>query len=97
MGRRHPRPQAPVFGRGMTRLFDADGDEVERTRDGDLRAVAVPLPAFDPERPCDDHGDLGIAHRADRCIACWSEIKAGDRPRTFLGRRFPAEPAEVSS
>lgn len=77
----------------MTVIRDEDGVEMIRTRDGDLVPVIEPvpdqIPPYGPDQPCEEHTDFG--YRAATCIDCWSEIKAGERPRRHLGRIYPAE------
>lgn len=75
----------------MTDLRDEDGTRLVRTRDGDLVPATDdggpdPLPVFNERRRCEEHGEFGA--RARSCTFCWSEIVAGDRPRSRLGRRY---------
>lgn len=72
----------------MSRIVYVDGQPHERDRAGDLVPVvddAQPqLGALDPNTPCPEHQ---WPHRGS-CPSCWAEIKAGDRPRSWLGRDY---------
>lgn len=78
----------------MSTLRDEDGNQLVRTRDGDLVPVIEPEPDQPPDYPpdqrCAEH--TRFDYRALTCIDCWSEIKAGERPRRFLGLVY--EPLE---
>lgn len=75
----------------MSELRDADGNRLIRTRDGDLIPIIEPepdpLPDYPPEQPCEQHTTFG--YFAATCRDCISEIKAGERPRRYLGRTWP--------
>jgi len=40
-----------------------------------------------PRTPCPAHPEDSAGHWP-HCQGCWSEIKTGDRPRDFLGKRY---------
>lgn len=73
----------------MSEIRDDDGTLLERGPDGDLRPVheEPTLPALRPGQLCTDR-DHAPARPAATCSACWAEIRAGDRPRTHLGRPY---------
>jgi hypothetical protein len=72
-------------------LRDEDGNELRRDRDGDVIRVVEPdpdcTPAYEPDDRCAQHTHFD--YLALTCVDCWSEIKAGERPRWHLGRIYP--------
>ena len=78
----------------MSRIVLVDGVPHERARDGELvpiqQHVQAVLGPFDPTQPCPEHQ---WPHRGS-CPSCWAEIKAGDRPHSWLGRDYRAHRAD---
>lgn len=73
------------------RVVDIDGVAYRRDRDGslvpDLPPVVDAPPSYPEGTPCEEHGRYyGTA--AATCFVCWSEAKAGERPRAFVGRVY---------
>jgi hypothetical protein len=75
-----------------SRIVDADGVVYIRDRDGSMVPDLPPVEDLVPSHPegtrCAEHWrTYGTA--AAHCYVCWSEAKAGNRPRAFVGRVYP--------
>lgn len=59
------------------RLFPGEGDHWKKT---------LPIKSRVKKAPCEDHpeNDGGEAN----CTQCWADIKAGQRPHKYLGKRY---------
>lgn len=83
----------------MSRVYDADGTPLRRTPDGDLvpdlAAVVDRVPDYPPMARCAEHGRV-YGEPAASCRYCHAEAKAGDRPRSAVGRRYP-DPKETTA
>lgn len=58
-------------------LFPGEGDHWKKT---------LPIKSRVKKAPCEDHpeNDGGEAN----CTQCWADIKAGQRPHKYLGKRY---------